>query len=77
MPVVMQNFLFQFSALLAVSGIASVGFGLFAEQGKLLVLGFALLLGAGVFATLFLGTCRASQQLGKNDTPSQNVDLTR
>jgi hypothetical protein len=63
----MQSLLFQTSSSLAVSGIASVGYGLFAEQAKLLVLGFVLVLGAGVFATLYLGTRKASQKSDQNE----------
>jgi hypothetical protein len=64
----MQSFLFQTSSLLAVAGIGSTAFGLLAEQAKLLVLGFVLVLGAGVFATLYLGNCKASRQSDKDNT---------
>lgn len=63
----MQTLLFQTSSLLALAGIGSTAFGLLAEQAKLLVLGFVLVLGGGVFATLYLGSCRASQQSEKHD----------
>lgn len=54
-----RNNLFQASLLLALSGIASAVCGIIIEQFKPILIGFVLLTGAGVFATLFLGIRRS------------------
>lgn len=57
-----QKFLLNLSSLLALSGIASAVIGIVVEQFKPILLGFVLIGGAGVFATLYAGTRWGSQK---------------
>ena len=63
-----QNFLFQSSLLLAIAGIASAVSGIVVEQFKPILLGFVLICGAGVFATLYAGTRWGSQKAEQSES---------
>lgn len=65
----LQKFSFATSTLLALSGIALSIFGILFEEGKPLGIGFVLIFGAGVFATLYLGTRWASKKPDQQELP--------
>ena len=54
----MSGFAFFMSAALALLGMLMGVWGIVAEQAKVGLVGFVLILGAGVFATLCLATRR-------------------
>lgn len=65
----LQIFSFVTSSFLALAGIACALFGILAEELKPLAVGFVLIFGAGVFATLYLGTRWASQKPSRRESP--------
>lgn len=76
-----RNNLFQTSLLLAVSGLGSAVFGICVEQFKPILIGFVLLSGAGIFATLYLGTRRSAANPKRENSTSPDgggtIDATR
>ena len=61
----MQIFSFGFSAALALSGIAFAVYGILDGAAKPAAIGLVLIFGAGVFASLYVGTRWASRQEGR------------
>lgn len=76
-----KSHLFQTSLLLAVAGLISAVSGIIIEQFKPILIGFVLMMGAGVLATLYLGTRRdTANPQGENSTSPDGggtIDATR
>ena len=64
----LQNISFALSAVLALGGITFSVSGIVAEEFKPIAIGLVLIFGAGVFATLYLGTRWASHHLEKKES---------
>ena len=54
----MSKVLFAFAALLAIAGIATSVYGIAQEHFKPTAIGLVLILGSGIFATLYVGSRR-------------------
>lgn len=54
----MRRFSFFFSSLFVLVGVACAVLGILGENFKSVLIGVVLIFGAGVFATLYLGTRR-------------------
>lgn len=65
----MKRFSFGLSAILALAGIGMAVFGIETEAWKPVAIGLVLIFGAGVFATLFLGSRWASHKPLPNESP--------
>ena len=57
----LQIFSFGISTILALAGLGFAVFGILAAEFKPAAVGLVLIFGAGVFATLYLGTRWAAQ----------------
>ena len=61
----MARFTYGISAALALSGTATAVYGIVGEEFKLCAVGLVLILGASVFAVLYVGTRRKQAAAGQ------------
>ncbi len=59
----LQIFSFGISTILALAGVGFAVFGIVVAEFKPTAIGLVLIFGAGVFATLYMGTRRVSRKL--------------
>ncbi len=70
----MSTLSFSLSTLLAVSGVSVSVYGIVEEEFKPVAIGLVLIFGAGVFATLYLGSRRSAGK--RTDTATSDAVIS-